>query len=65
MKLFVFHWIFSLTAIIAMGVMGVEIFEGGIRNITLMKVCAWITMVCLIGMLIVALIRLYKEKMKP
>ena len=65
MKLFIFHWIFSLTAIIAMGVMGVEIFEGGMRNITLMQVCAWITMTCLIGILIVALIRLYKEKMKP
>ena len=65
MKLFIFHWIFSLTAIIAMGVMGVEIFANGIRNIALIQVCAWITMACLIGILIVALIRLWKEKMKP
>ena len=64
MKLFILHWIFSLTAIIAMGVMGIEIFANGIRNLVLMEVCAWITMACLIGILIVALARLWKEK-KP
>ena len=65
MKKFIFCLIFSLTAIIAMGVMGVEIFANGMDNLVLIEVCAYITMACLIGILIVALIRLWKEKMKP
>ena len=64
MKLFIFRLIFALIAIIAMGVMGVEIFANGIDNLVLIEVCAYITLACLIGNLIVALVRLWKEK-KP
>ena len=64
MKLFIFGLIFSLTAIIAMGVMGVEIFANGMRNLDRIEACAWITLICLIGNLIVALAQLWKEK-KP
>jgi len=62
MKTFIFGLIFSLTAIIAMGVMGVEIFANGMRNLDLIEGCAWVTMACLFGNLIVALVRLRKEK---
>ena len=64
MKLFIFRLIFALTAIIAMGVMGVEIFANGMDNLVLIEVCAYITLACLIGNLIVALVLLWKEK-KP
>ena len=64
MKIFISHLIFSLTMIIAMGVMGVEIFANGMDNLALIEACAWITMACLIGNLIAALVRLWKEK-KP
>ena len=62
MKTFIFGLTFSLTAIIAMGVMGVEIFANGMRNLDLIEACAWITMAGLIGNLIVALVRLWEEK---
>ena len=62
MKALIFHLIFSLTAIIAMGVMGVEIFANGMDNLTLIEICAYITLACLIGNLIVALVRLFQKK---
>ena len=62
MKLFIFRLIIVLTAVIAMGVMGVEIFANGMDNLALIEACAWITMACLIGNLIIALIKLRKEK---
>lgn len=64
MKKFIFGLIFFLTAIIAWGVMGVEIFANGMDNLVLIEVCAYITLACLIGNLIVALVRLWEEK-KP
>lgn len=62
MKTFIFGLIFSLTMIVAMGVMGVEIFENSMRNLDLIEGCAWVVLACLIGNLIVALVRLWKEK---
>lgn len=62
MKLFIIRWIIVLTAIIAWGVAGVEIFANGMDNLVLIEVCAYITLACLIGNLIIALIRLWKEK---
>ena len=62
MKKFIFGLIFSLTAIIAWGVMGVEIFANGMDNLVLIEVCAYITMSCLIGNLVIALTRLWQKK---
>lgn len=62
MKKFIFGLIFSLTAIIAWGVMGVEIFANGMDNLVLIEVCAYITMACLIGNLVIALTRLWQKK---
>lgn len=62
MKKFIFGLLFSLTAIIAWGVMGMEIFANGMDNLGLIEVCAYIMMVCLIGNLIVALSRLFQKK---
>ena len=62
MKKFIFGLIFSLIAIIAWGVMGVEIFANGMDNLVLIEVCAYITMACLIGNLVIALTRLWQKK---
>ena len=62
MKKFILGLIFSLTAIIAWGVMGVEIFANGMDNLVLIEVCAYITMACLIGILVIALTRLWQKK---
>ena len=62
MKLFIFRLILFLIAVIAWGVMGVEIFANGMDNLTLIQVCAYITLACLIGNLIAALVKLWKEK---
>lgn len=62
MKKFIFGLLFSLTAIIAWGVMGMEIFANGMDNLGLIEVCAYIMMVCLSGNLIVALSRLFQKK---
>ncbi|MBQ5787421.1 MAG: hypothetical protein IIW12_04390 [Oscillospiraceae bacterium] len=62
MKLFIIRLIIVLTAVIAWGVAGVEIFANGMDNLVLIEVCAYITLACLIGNLIIAMVRLWKEK---
>ena len=42
--------------------MGVEIFANGMDNLVLIEVCAYITMACLIGNLVIALTRLWQKK---
>lgn len=60
--IYVLHILFGVTMIICWGVMGVEIFVHSMRNLTLIEVCAYITMACLIGNLICALYRLWGKK---
>lgn len=48
--------------IVCWGVMGIEIFAHGMRNLTLIEVCACITIACLVGNLICALYRVWKKK---
>ena len=56
--------VFAVVALISWGVMGVEIFANGMDTLVLIEVCAWIMLVCLIGLLGCALYRLFKSRRK-
>lgn len=62
MKNLILKIVCSIAALISWGVMGVEIFANGMNNLTLIEVCAWIMMVCLVGLLASAIVDLVKGK---
>ena len=62
MKSLAFKISCGIVAIIVWGVMGVEILANGARNLTLIEVCAYIMLACLIGLLVCALIDLIRGR---
>ena len=62
MKSLVFKISCAVVAVISWGVMGVEIFANGTKNLALIEVCAYIMLACLIGLLVCALIDLIRGK---